>query len=490
MKMNRKMNSKLLQRARVSAVLAGVLVALGSVSAQADSRIIGIGEGLTNPTFNLTAKVDHISTADGGSVMLWGYADDDDLAGFGTRAQYPAPTMIVNQGDTITVNLTNGLSEANDFVPNVSIVFPGQQVTTTCAPGGAPPDTCPQGMLTMEAQNDGDVVSYSFTATHAGTYMYHSGTNPGLQVEMGLTGALIVRPTGYDPADPQTYKAYGHADTDYGHEELFFLTEMDPRIHEWVEFDGVVDPDTGEVWPELQGMLDNYVSNYWFINGRTAPDNFSDAYANWLPTQPYNSVPRMHAGDKLLMRVVGGGRDMHPFHHHGEHARIIAVDGRLQESAPGMGPDLARTVFTTPSIPGKTSDGIFQWTGKGLNWDIYGGTDVDMPHTCNGKAVDEAQDAGAPEFDPVTNEYCADHGKPFPVVLPENKDLGFGGWWGGSPYLGSLGALPPGEGGLNPFGGFSFMWHSHTEKELTNYDIFPGGMLTMLIIEAYNTPID
>jgi hypothetical protein len=33
------------------------------------------------------------------------------------------------------------------------------------------------------------------------------------------------------------------------------------------------------------------------------------------------------------------------------------------------------------------------------------------------------------------------------------------------------------------------MWHSHTEKELTNNDIFPGGMLTMLIIEPWGTDI-
>ena len=33
------------------------------------------------------------------------------------------------------------------------------------------------------------------------------------------------------------------------------------------------------------------------------------------------------------------------------------------------------------------------------------------------------------------------------------------------------------------------MWHSHTERELTNYYIYPGGMLTMMIIESYNVPI-
>ena len=464
--MNRKINRKILRGAGVSAVLAGVILALTCVSAQAKI------DGISGTVFNLTAKVDHISTADGGSVLLWGYSDDNN------RAQYPAPTLIVNQGATVTVNLTNGLTVAAGAVPNVSIVFPGQDVTASCTTG-----TCADGTLIMEAEPDGDVVSYTFTAAHAGTYAYHSGTNPGLQVEMGLTGALIVRPaTGG--------QAYNHADTAFDYEELFFLTEMDPRIHQEVEFNG---PDT----PYVQELLDNYFSNYWFINGRTAPDNFSESYVNWLPTQPYKSTPRMHPGDKLLMRVIGGGRDMHPFHHHGEHARIIAVDGRMLESAPGSGPDLSTLVFTTPSIPGKTSDGIFEWTGEGLNWDIYGGRDVasEMPHTCNGIAVDAVDTdgdpaSGSPGFDPVTYEYCPDHGKPFPVVMPEKLDLAFGGWWSGSPYLGNLGALPPGEGGLNPNGGFSFMWHSHTEKELANYDIFPGGMLTMMIIEAYNVTIE
>ena len=57
------------------------------------------------------------------------------------------------------------------------------------------------------------------------------------------------------------------------------------------------------------------------------------------------------------------------------------------------------------------------------------------------------------------------------------------GYPSGSPYLGVFGALPPGDGGLNPNAGFTFMWHSHNEVELTNDDIFPGGIMTMLVIE-------
>ncbi len=43
--------------------------------------------------------------------------------------------------------------------------------------------------------------------------------------------------------------------------------------------------------------------------------------------------------------------------------------------------------------------------------------------------------------------------------------------------------MPPGDGGLNPFAGYTYMWHSHAEKEITNFDIFPGGMMTMLVVE-------
>jgi hypothetical protein len=38
-------------------------------------------------------------------------------------------------------------------------------------------------------------------------------------------------------------------------------------------------------------------------------------------------------------------------------------------------------------------------------------------------------------------------------------------------------------------GEYYFMWHSHTEKEIVNWDIFPGGMMTMLIVMPTSIPI-
>jgi hypothetical protein len=68
------------------------------------------------------------------------------------------------------------------------------------------------------------------------------------------------------------------------------------------------------------------------------------------------------------------------------------------------------------------------------------------------------------------------------VTLPGVQDLTLGGWWSGSPFLGDTGDLPPGEGGLNPYGGYFLVWHSHAEKELTTFDIFPGGSLSSVVV--------
>ena len=442
----------------------------------ADAMIDGVENLGAAPAFSLTAKAGHISTGDGGSVHIWGYAHG------GGKVQYPGPTIIVQQGAVVTVDLKNSLA-----VP-VSIVFPGHRVTAT---GGE------QGPLTREAAPGGSV-SYRFTATAPGTYIYHSGTRPDIQVEMGLVGAIIVRPTGFDPASPT---AYGNAGSAYDHEYLFLLSEVSGifdkngelvNIHELVEFGLMDQVDTAA-----------YVPVYWFINGRNAPDTMAPAGAPWLPTQPYDCMPRMHPGEKLLLRVVSAGRDLHPFHTHGNNFWVIARDGRLLESVPGKGganyPDLSESNFTLQAVPGETADAIFEWTGYKLGWDIYGPLDPACTDADNDGFNDAVPallchdaactDGNGDGFDDATHEYCADHGKPLPVALPDQKDLSIGSFWSGSPFLGAMGALPPGKGGLNMNGGLIYMWHSHAEKEMTNFDIFPGGMMTMLIIEPPGTPI-
>jgi hypothetical protein len=176
----------------------------------------------------------------------------------------------------------------------------------------------------------------------------------------------------------------------------------------------------------------------------------------------------MHPGEKILKRVIGGGRDLHPHHPHGNYFTQIARDGRLLST--GAGADLAVQNYTLAAAPGCTYDAIFTWTGKGLGWDIYG---------------------HSPDDPLEENEYAPDHGKPFPVILPINQEVTYGEAYSGSPFLGAMASLPPGQGHLlNLFGGFFYPWHSHSEKEIVNNDIFIGGMITFVIIEPFGVPIE
>jgi len=279
---------------------------------------------------------------------------------------------------------------------------------------------------------------------------------------------LIVR-----PATPGC--AYAHAESCYDREYLYLLSEIDIDIHQAAEL------QAGGTGPIVL-PAGAYHSEYWLMNGRAAPDTMAAAGTGILPTQPYGSLTQMHPGERLLLRVVGAGREMHPFHHHGNHARLLARDGRmlLNDDDNLAGPLL----FTIPSMPGATADAIFQWTGKDLGWDMYGHEPGDGSACVDGNGDGYDDDNLPAGIGSNQGEWCADHNEPIPVTLPALSSLAFGGFYSGSPYLGALGSLPPGEGGLNPDAGFAYMWHSHTERELVNNDVFPGGMMTMLIVEA------
>ena len=162
--------------------------------------------------------------------------------------QIPGPTLIVTEGQTVRVTLTNSLPTS---AGNTSILFPGFNVTAT---GGV------AGLLAQEALPGGSV-TYTFTASGPGTRAYYSGTQGDLQIEMGLYGAIIVLPNaaptagcpchntaaGLDPTDKTgthlvaggeqdfrlspTGAAYHLAQTCYDREYMFQFSEMDPNIH-------------------------------------------------------------------------------------------------------------------------------------------------------------------------------------------------------------------------------------------------------------------
>jgi len=159
-----------------------------------------------------------------------------------------------------------------------------------------------------------------------------------------------------------------------------------------------------------------------------------------------------------------------------------------------------------------------------LNWDPYGHhpgdtADLSASLTCTPDA--NGYNTSAPT---AINffEWCQDHNKPVqatpfgdvaaggPATLPDPNVLTNGQWYGGTPYFGpdaSLRAsmptcasttnancttLNPANMQANPANerGWAFMWHSHNEREITTNNVFPGGMLMMMLVDSREFVID
>jgi FtsP/CotA-like multicopper oxidase with cupredoxin domain len=431
--------------------------------------------------------------------------------------QVPGPTLVVPAGSSFTVSLKNDLPGA---AGNTSILFPGFAVSVSTGAGTA------AGLLTQEA-TPGGTVTYTVTvpATAAGTHAYYSGTQSDLQVEMGLYGAIIVTPstiptnctTGLAIQNrnaqiangEENYRlaaaAYSHPGACYDREYLFQFAEIDPRIHREAQAQAAQACTNC-----MQVSMEPYVPAYFLINGRSMPDLMDANYALQYPHQPYNGNPHMHPGEQTLVRVIGQGHWQHPFHEHGNHVRVLARDGNLIRSATDPANSLAGPLlFTTSTVPGQAVDGIFLWTGKGLNWDAYGHTPSE---TATATCTADANGYNTAATSAINYyEWCADHNKPLeaapfggvgaggPATLPDYTILATGAWYGGSAYLGAeataravgaTGTIPPSGTVGNSGGSFAYMWHSHNEREITTNNIFPGGMMMMMLVDSREFVID
>jgi len=531
--------------------------------------------GITGPTFSLTAQQAYLNMPDGEAVYSWGYGCNGAPTGFLPAAitgascnsmQVPGPTLIVHENDSVTVNLLNGLPAA---AGNTSILFPGFNVSTSCA---ATVPVGQQGLLTCEAVPAG-TVTYTFTALAPGTHPYYSGTQGDLQIEMGLYGAVIVLPatvpancnagyhalngtarTTWGEADFRlSQAAYDHPGSCYDREYLFQWAEMDHRIHRQAEAQVLARTGctAGAMRCSLDVQTEPYHPAYFLINGRSMPDLMDPNYAAEYPHQPYNGNPHMHPGELTLIRTIGQGRWQHPFHEHANHVRILARDANLELSsgAPvaytsGLSGDTAVTapglagllMFNTDTTPGEAFDGIFYFTGRGLNWDPYAHHPPLAGTTAGTAAADPYGDPLAtltctPDVNGYNSgvpaavnfmEWCQDHDKPVqvapfgdvpgggPATLPDPNVFTNGAWYGGSLYLGpdatlrgshpacstttaaNCTDLQPANVQANPANerGWAFMWHSHNEREITTNNVFPGGMLMMMLVDSREFLID
>ena len=201
------------------------------------------------------------------SVPIWGFHTG---ACGSAAATLPGPQLAVNEGDTVTLNITNGL--------------PAGHTLTFEIPG----ITFDAGPTDIAAATSGTV---SFTAGAPGTYLYQAGGSEGRQAAMGLSGSLIV-----NAATPG--QAYDNATTAYDAQATLVLDAVDPNFN--------AAPDTFDMY--------SYHATYWLINGKAYPDT-----AGIIASAP----------QRLLLRYVNAGFDNTSMALLGMHERVLARDAHL-----------------------------------------------------------------------------------------------------------------------------------------------------------------
>lgn len=435
--------------------------------------------GITHRAFAITATDGFTVEPDGNAIYDWSYTARGSF-------QLPGPVLCANTGEVIDVTLTNNLPVAT------SIEFPGQSAVTwfggvRWVPVG-PVVNASGELLSLApiAAANGGSVRYSFTASTAGTFAYRSGTDPTLQVQMGLFGAIVVRPSGVTitaddilaaPGDGgatgtttnaalgmtagEAATAAANAACAYAsatdatkcdpfaiyqrdHENLMLLSEVDPQLHGWME-SHKTDPSV----LNLDSYPGAYEAHYFMINGRSMPDTIAPNNAAWLPNQPYGALATVEPFDvhinplDAMIRYVGMGTKAYSFHPHSNHERVIANDGTLLDFANGH--NNTEEKFDIMVVPGGTLDATFRWTNE--------------------------------------EQYSDSDGNRLPVTWPKSLNLTEGDLWSGSPYLGQSGTLNPGILTSTQCGEYYHVAHSHDLTQVTNYGVTFGGMLTLIKVE-------
>ncbi len=138
------------------------------------------------PTFDLIAKDGRIQLPDGASPYMWGYALDDPDDTF----QIPGPVLCVTAG-----RRGHDQPDQRAFRPDL----PGLPRAVRCLGSGR--HARAPGAGGRGRRRDRELLVHG---EPPGTYIYESGTEPHKQVQMGLYGAIIVRPSMGDPTSPTT----------------------------------------------------------------------------------------------------------------------------------------------------------------------------------------------------------------------------------------------------------------------------------------------
>ena len=216
--------------------------------------------------------------------VQWEFIPGKAVSAWGYNGQVPGPEIWVDAGDRVRVNVTNDLPVPTTVhwhgvaVPNEMDGVPG---------------------VTQDPIPPGGSFVYEFEAKPSGTFWYHSHFDSARQLDMGLSGAFIVK----------------------GADEPAYDKDFVQLLDEWIRL-----PEGRNGWEGVTHAGHAESEYNWFtINGKS------------FPATENMQVAR---GDRVRVRIINAGYQSHPMHLHGRRFTVTAKDG-----APLPAPYQADTVL-------------------------------------------------------------------------------------------------------------------------------------------------
>ncbi|MBI5557642.1 MAG: multicopper oxidase domain-containing protein [Deltaproteobacteria bacterium] len=304
---------------------AGVTAALGAVSFQcpgfdpaADSDTNGDGmlratdDEISNPLtpsqvcMHLTGGDGFVTMADGKETYIFGFANvtglpDNQVLETGIfAANFPAPSIILREGDNFYLSLTNvGMMLRPDLFDAHSVHFHG-------FPNAAPVfDGLPDSAVAIVM---GSTLTYYYQLAEPGTHMYHCHVEAAEHMQMGMLGNLYVQPAQNRLPDNTDLNGFIHH-TGY----KYALNDGDGSTYVDKEYPiqiGSFDPAFHDASESVQplpfaAMKDKYA----MLNGRGYPDTVNPdplpapVKNNGKVSQPVSTLIEAVAGEKVLLRI-------------------------------------------------------------------------------------------------------------------------------------------------------------------------------------------
>ena len=218
----------------------------------------------------------NIAQPDGVSLYFKGYSSS------ATVLNVPGSSFLVQEGDTVVINLYNNLGTDHSFVID--------------------------GVIDSGVVRGGTAKTIQFTAPRAGTYLYYDKLNAPYNRVVGLHGALGVMPTS---VSDQLY-----AGSPKFKKQLFWVfNEVDPLWNNRVR--------------DRLTPTSEFKPRYFTLNGQSQRPPGAPGYSDPAINSGYNPATKVKGmiGERTLIRVLNAGMCSHSIHWHANHVEWLTQNG-------------------------------------------------------------------------------------------------------------------------------------------------------------------